>query len=152
MWIPSLALTCHHKAILESSNDHINETMMNSILKVVKNTFPNASGLQSTVVVDIMPEPESSDAVQLHYDGMQKHWYTSRQVGSQVQVADSTAPEDSLSEEATAQLHSLYGNVAVEVLPVEHHQNNKDDALLALAFATSFLLNQDPSCLQFYGM
>ncbi len=83
---------------------------------------------------------------------MKKHWYTSRQVGSQVQIADSTAPEDSLSEESTAQLRSLYGNVAVEVLPVEQHQYNKDDALLALAFATSFLLNQDPSCLQFYGM
>ncbi len=69
-----------------------------------------------------------------------------------MQVADSTAPEDSLSEEATAQLCSLYGNVAVEVLPLEQHQNNKYDALLALALATSFLLNQDPSCLQFFGM
>ncbi len=45
MWIPSLGLTCHHRAILESCNDHIDKTMMNSILKVVKNTFPNASGL-----------------------------------------------------------------------------------------------------------
>ncbi len=73
-------------------------------------------------------------------------------MGSQVHVADSTAPEDSLSEEVTAQLCSLYDNVAVEVLPVEQHQNNKDDALLALAFALSFLLNQDPSCLQFFGI
>ncbi len=46
------------------------------------------------MVVDVVPEPESSDAVQLHYDRMQKHWYTSRRVGSQLQVGDSTAPEE----------------------------------------------------------
>lgn len=95
------------------NNDWLNDTIIDTAQTLIRNQYPVAGGLDTTLFAQRPSGFDSSgfNTVQIHFDENRNHWFTSSTVRMRIEVADSMTPKK-MTESAQRQLISRYESLA----------------------------------------
>ncbi|XP_069464877.1 uncharacterized protein [Ambystoma mexicanum] len=147
-WICELGLDSTHREILLSM-EWLDDKIIDAAQHLLKVQYGAKEGLQTTLLSCSAEgfTPIQHQGVQIHFDEIRNHWFTTSYSGSVVQLADSL-PLRTLSVSTQKQLKQCYGAVMlqgkleVHLLSVDRQPNCDDCGLYAIANAVEFLCSE----------
>ena len=147
----SVSLTERDNDDLKSTSSFLNDNHINAAQRILKNQFPEASGLQDTLLqqnssFDVLKGP----FVQIIHT--HNHWITvARSDNDQVKIYDSLrqAPSNDTMETVAKLIMSDHDDIEFTVMHTQLQGENPDCGAFAVAFATSLLFGEDPTQLEY---
>ncbi|KAJ1148422.1 hypothetical protein NDU88_001258 [Pleurodeles waltl] len=147
-WIADLGLDLLHREILLSM-EWLDDKIIDAAQQLLKVQYGLKEGLQTTLLScsDEGFAPIQTHGVQIHFDDIRNHWFTTSSKGCIVELADSL-PLRALSPSTQKQLKQCYGaliqqgKLEVHLLSVDRQPNCDDCGLYAIANAVEFLSSE----------
>lgn len=149
VWIPELLLRQSDKAILEKPNEWLTDRLVYAGMLMLKKQFSDMNGFGDPLMVAALRcDFQSKPFVQVVYNG-KNHWITATNIdcsAGRVRVYDSLhlSPNVIVKQQLAAMCHTTQSALEVQCMNVARQVGSGDCGLLALAYATSICLRQDP--------
>lgn len=145
MWIPYLFLTNMDKAILDTPNEWLNDRLIFAGMPLLKKEYTHIAGFMDPVM---RCNFKGQTFVQVVHN-QSAHWLTATNIDCPVgvvRVYDSLhfAPNLCVKQALALMCHTTKSLLELQSMDVARQVGSADCGLLALAYATSLCLGQDP--------
>lgn len=149
IWIASLHLRNTDKAILDAPNEWLNDRLIFGGLSLLKKDYSHIAGFMDPVMLQAMRcHFKGQTFVQILHNGS-NHWLTATNMDCPVgivRVYDSLhfAPNQCVKQALALMCHTDKCFLEIQLMDVARQIGSADCGLLALAYATSLCMGQDP--------